>query len=137
VPTSRVRVFVLLVPFAAISGIFLIGQEIGAHGLSRAVLAGLAGGVCVTCALGVVFITHWNPPYSARQKRATRRAWRQSRSGAVSLGVLGAGVVVAGTAAGHAAPGFGTFVQTAVGVVCLAAAAFLAVAAIRLPQLWR
>src|SRR3954449_3040647 len=92
-PTSRTKTLFFAVPVGLILGIGAIGLEVGKHGLSTAVVAGLIGGICLGIAIIVLVASRWRTP-TAESMRASRQAWQRARPAALGLGLLAAGVAI-------------------------------------------
>jgi membrane protease YdiL (CAAX protease family) len=135
-PASRRKTLLFVVPVCLLIGVVVIVSEVSDHGLSAAVIAGLAGGACLSLAL-VVFVTaHWNRPTAAELRRS-REAFERTRPAAVSVGLAAAGVaVVVGGLAGGSAAAAGAVALVVLGVVFVVGAGIVATMAITRPDLW-
>jgi hypothetical protein len=135
-PVSRRKTLLFTFPICLILGVFAIGSEVSDHGLSAAVIAGLAGGVCLSLALVALVAARWHRPTRAGLRRS-REAFERTRPAAVSAGLAASAVaVVIGGIAGGSAAAAGSVAMVLIGVLFVVGAALVATVAITRPDLW-
>ena len=136
-PTSRRKMLLFTFPVCLILGVFAIASEVSDHGLSTAVIAGLAGGICLSLALVTFVAARWRRRRTSAELRRSREAFERTRPFAVSLGLVASAVAVAvGGIAGGSAAAAGAVAMVLIGVVFVVGAGIVATIAITRPDLW-
>jgi hypothetical protein len=125
---SRNKALYFAVPVCILLGAWAIGAEIYRHGMSGAVIVGLAGGACCAVAMIALVATRWNRTWSAAERRKSREAYARVQSVYVPLGLVSAaGVAAIGLLVGGGRRQLGTALMVGVGVVFITAAILTAI----------